>query len=317
MAAVNARRTSLSLCLLTAACSHWPAPRHPRPALPLPADIARHYALPGPVHEELLVPLGVDDGLRIRRGALRAGDERAEFHYLVSAEPAAEPVPFVLCLPILAGGRDLMWFVALEFAHRGYAVAWPERVGSALTAEQDTNALEDLFRRTVIHNRMVLAWAKRQPEVDPERTACVGISMGGIVGGVLAALEPDLRGVALCLAGADLGGLLRVSAEPRARRWRAERRAAEGLSGHALADAVRRALRSDPARVAAYVPTDKVLLVGGWLDAVVPPRHQDLLWEALGRPERRMLPLGHYTAALGFWTIMGYLQEFLAARLGP
>jgi hypothetical protein len=46
------------------------------------------------------------------------------------------------------------------------------------------------------------------------------------------------------------------------------------------------------------VATDKVLFITGALDTVVPPRHQDLLWEALGRPQRFTVPFGHYSAFL-------------------
>ena len=73
-------------------------------------------------------------------------------------------------------------------------------------------------------------------------------------------------------------------------------------------------LLSDPARLGPYIPTEKVLMVGGTLDSVVPPRNQDWLWESLGRPERRSLPLGHYTSALAFSSIMGSVDAFLQRR---
>ena len=62
------------LVAAVAGCVHVPPPTHPRPALPLPPEIVERYALPGPVVEELLVPIGAEDGVRFYRGRLRSGD---------------------------------------------------------------------------------------------------------------------------------------------------------------------------------------------------------------------------------------------------
>lgn len=302
------------LSLPLAGCAHVSLAAHPRPALPLPATVAARYALPGPVEEMALVPVGSEDGVRFHRGRLAAGHERAEFHLLLP--PGAGPSSFVLCLPILAGGRELMALVAARLAARGHAVAWTERVASALRDGQRGPELEALFRRTIVHNRMVLAWARQQPAIDASRMGCVGISMGGLAGAVILAVEPDLKGGALCLAGADLPDLVLASAEDRAVSWRRWRWREDGLGQGELEVELARCLLSDPGRLGPYVATDKVLLVGGTLDRVVPRRHQDALWESLGRPERRLYPLGHYTAAVAIGAILGEVDAFLRRRFG-
>jgi dienelactone hydrolase len=187
-------------------------------------------------------------------------------------------------------------------------------VASALKPGQRGEDLELLFRRTVLHNRMVLAWARRQPELDRERWACVGISMGGMVATALLAVEPQLRAGALCLAGGDLAGMVLVSSEHRVASWRRWRQVSDGATGLVLQDELRRELVSDPARLGSYIPTEKVLMVGGSLDSVVPPAHQHLLWESLGRPDWRSLPLGHYTAALAFGSVVASVDAFFGER---
>lgn len=289
-----------------------PPPTHPRPALPLPPEVAERYELPGPVVEELLVPIGAEDGVSFHRGRLRSGDELAEFHFL-RPEGAAQP-PFVLCLPILAGGRELMWIVAGGLADRGYAVAWSERVARALDPGQRGHDMETLLRRTIVHNRMLLEWVRQRDDVDPRRHGCVGISMGGMIGAVLLAVEPELLGGALCMAGGDLAGIALTSSEIQAVRWRQWRHETDGVSGDELRRELRRLLVSDPARAGAYVATERVLLVGTALDEVVPPANQDLLWESFGRPERHILPLGHYTAMLAFPSVLGSVDDFLERR---
>jgi hypothetical protein len=264
------------------------------------------------VVEANLVPLGQQDGVRFWRGQLECGEERTDFHVLVP--PHEAPAPFVLCLPILAGGQDLMWMVATSLAERGHIVAWSGRVASALRPGQRGPDLERLLRRTVIHNRMLLAWARRQPQVDDRRLGAVGISMGGIVGGILLAVEPSLCGAALCLSGGDLADLLMVSAEARAQSWREWRRSADGLLGSQLRREVALHVRSDPAALGPYVATDRVLLLSAMFDEVVPARSQRVLWESFGRPQRRLLPVGHYTSAVAFAAVLAAVDEFLGER---
>ena len=293
------------------ACSTVAAPARPRPSLPLPSHIVDQYELPGPVNEDYLVQL--DKSGRISRGRLTCGDEKPEFHVIL---PAVTPAPVLLCLPILAGGERLMWHIADHMAERGFAVVWGKRVASAMRSHQKVDDLEQLIRRSIVHNRAVLTWARRQAWADPGPASILGISTGGILGGTLLALEPDLGGGVLILAGGDLPDLLMNSTESRIEEWCHNRIQTDDLDRLRLRSSMRRGLLSDPARTGPYVPTDKVLLVNADLDTVVPPRNQELLWEALGRPERlRMHLFSHYSSILGLQTVLGRADEFLKSRL--
>lgn len=287
-------------------------PEHPRAALALPPEIAARYALPGPVVEESLVPIGQEDGVRFYRGRARSGDEVAEFTFLLPDDD--RPHPFVLTLPILGGGEDLMWIVASHFASGGHAVGWARRVGQALQPGQRAPELDELFRRSVVHNRILLEWARRHPRVDPDCTAAVGISTGGLLATVVAAVDPSVTVAALCLAGGDLPDLLLQSTEPRVERWRDWRLQQDGIANGQLARELAREMRSDPIRFGAYVATERVLFVSAEFDSVVPQRNQDVLWESLGRPERMFVPLGHYSTALALPAIVGRIHGFLDER---
>ena len=287
----------------------------PRPAAPItPADSSR-YELPGPVTERCVAPIGADDGLHFFRGSLACGGERAAFELVVpDGTDSSTPCPFVIALPILAGGQELMWFVAADLAARGYAVAWPRRVASALRADQRGPDLERLFQRSVVHARMVLSWSRDQPEFDAQRTGLVGISLGSMIGSAVLAVEPSIAAGALCLAGGDLPDMLMVSTEDRAVRWRRQRTERDALDRTEFARELRTHLVSDPALLGRYVDARRVLLVSATFDTVVPRRHQDLLWESLGRPRRMWVPFGHYTAALSISSILDQIGEFFDSR---
>lgn len=319
----------IALCM-AAACATRPAPPWPRPALPIPPELAARYEVPGPVVERNLVQIGGDGDLSFWRGQLDAGPERAEFHVVwpaghdpsaqqrpataTGSTTAADRLPFVLALPILAGGQEVMWIVAQDLAARGYLVAWPRRVESALKRHHRGAELEEVFRRSVVHARMLLAWARELPSVDGDRTAVFGVSLGSMIGAALMAVEPGLKAGALCLAGGDFPDMLMVSDEPRAVRWRRWRIEDDGLAKSSLRRELSRELRSDPARLGPYVATDRVFLVAAKYDTVVPVRHQDLLWESLGRPERMRIPFGHYTAAVVIYQILDAATAFFRAR---
>jgi pimeloyl-ACP methyl ester carboxylesterase len=299
---------SLGLALLCGACTLLPAPRQPRPALPPPAASAAAVA-------DVDVVECTDLGGGSMRGVLVAGDETVRFHLRRRSAEGA-PRPLVLLLPILAGGDDLLDGVALRLLEQGFDVAFCARVGSALKPPQRGPELDELFRRTVLHQRILLRWL-RDGAIAPGGCFALGMSMGGMVATVLAALEPELRGVAICLAGGDLGGMMLHSTEARVQNWLAWRRTTDGVGDDHLAWEVRQFLHHEPLAFAPCVPTAKVLFVSAAFDTVVPPRNQDLLWEALGRPARMVVPLGHYTAALAIDPILRAAAAHFRGRCPP
>jgi hypothetical protein len=139
--------------------------------------------------------------------------------------------------------------------------------------------------------------------------------MGGMVATVVSALEPDLRGSAICLAGGDLPELLLHSGEKRVLAWIDWRERTDGLGRSGLRDELGRCLLTEPARFAPYVPTDELLFVSADFDEVVPARFQAVLWEALGRPARLQVPLGHYSAALALGPIVTAIADAFGQRL--
>ena len=189
----------------------------------------------------------------------------------------------------------------------GFTVAWPKRVASTLKPGQRGPDLERIFLRSALQARMLLAWARETlGDADP---CLVGFSLGSMIGAAVLAAEPGLRG-ALCLAGGDLPDMILHSDERRARRWRRWRLDEDATPTEEMVRELDDALLSDPALLAGYVDTERVLLVAARYDDVVPARHQDLLWEALGRPQRIRLPLGHITAALSLPLVLAEVADF-------
>ncbi len=301
----------VSTLALLPACAFTQAPSFPRPPMPLQAEDVDRYRLPGEV--ELLKFEPTEDAT-VFVGDLAAGSETVHFHLYRAKRIDA---PLVLLVPILGGGEELLRTMSRRFVERGYHAIYCDRAGSALRPPQRGPELETLLVRTVLHQRIALAWASDCAAIRPVQKFACGVSMGGIVTTVLTAVEPSLSGSAMCLAGADLPTILGNSSEARIEKWRNWRLAEDGLAGNLLERELRAALRSDPLRLGPCVRTDRVFLVAADFDDVVRPAHQDLLWEALGRPQRLCIPLGHYTAALCLDPLISSIADFFDGKRQP
>jgi pimeloyl-ACP methyl ester carboxylesterase len=288
-----------------AACSFAPPPLQPRPPLAARDLGVAIGEVPVPTLESLR-----EEAPGRFSGTLAGGGETVAFH-LNAANGDGRAT--VLLVPILAGGDDLLEQVGQRVQARGFDVAYCERAGSALKTGQRGKDLDELFRRTVLHQRLLLRWLRERPAASPQQFV-LGMSLGGMVTTVLAAAEPDLAGIAICLSGGDLKDLVMTSSEGRVQRWRAWRQSEDGIGDDALRWELGECLTHEPLRYAPMIATERVLLVEAALDTVVPARNQALLWEALGRPARFTVPLGHYTAALAIDLIIAKVTQHFAER---
>ncbi|MFT4513202.1 MAG: pimeloyl-ACP methyl ester carboxylesterase [Planctomycetota bacterium] len=297
------RRATVTIQLLLVcltACTIKPAPSYPRPALlRTPPPVAMPELLELAHHDN-----GRSKGILIGEGEQVRFEIRRDPNRPEASSVNGEARPMVLLVPILAGGRELMGLVAQRLAAYGFDVAFCERAGRALSPPQRGPELDELFRRTVLHQRLLLKWL-RHADQPPSSLHVLGISMGGIISTVLAAIDHDLRSAAICLAGADLANLVLVSSESKVQEWLAWRQETDGIGLDNLRWELSQSLSHEPARYAASVPTEKVLFVSAAFDTVVPRRNQSLLWEGLGRPERLDMPFGHYTAAVALDRVIG------------
>lgn len=300
----------LAAAIALSGCGFVPGARHARPPLPVPAAVAA--AAPA-VRCPALVDW-TEAGAGRFRGSLRGAGETVPFSLWRAPGP---PRPVVLMVPILARGEALMEAIGQRLVAHGFDVATCERAGEAMLPPQRGADLQELLRRTVLRQRLLLAWLRDGGAQPPPARFVLGVSVGGIVSTAVAALEPDLDGVAICLSGGDLGSLLVHSGEGRVRRWVAWRRTNDGIGDDGLQWELRRHLDLEPVQMAASVDPRKVLFVSAVFDDVVTPRHQDLLWEALGRPDRLLVPLGHYSTALALDPVVTAVAEHFRKCLPP
>jgi dienelactone hydrolase len=183
--------------------------------------------------------------------------------------------------------------------------------------------IADRCRVTLIDLQRLMDWIEGRPEVDQDRVAIVGFSIGAIFGADLFLLDRRIDFAVIAMGGTGLATIL--SSDPHrlapAREqamsefgWSIERYETEMNEVFGFLDAPRLAGRQDP---------ERVLLIEAGRDDRIPPDGRDALWEALGRPERILLDYTHRNAFLtmtvlgGNYTtdrIYGFLSNALETR---
>jgi pimeloyl-ACP methyl ester carboxylesterase len=214
--------------------------------------------------------------------------------------------PAVVVLHILGADFPLSRYIAARLADRGVAALFvklpyygerrpPDHrgVSSKRFLSMDIERSVSAMRQGVCDVRRAASWLKSRPDVDGNRLAVAGISLGGIVSSVAAAVDPAIQRGVFLLAGGDLSVILWEMPEgaPFRKLWVDSGRTQRDLK--ALTDSF------DPLTYAKRLVGKRVLMIAGKVDEVVPPSSTVALWEAAGRPPIHWYDCGHYSS-IGF-----------------
>jgi dienelactone hydrolase len=226
--------------------------------------------------------------------------------------PGPGPHPTVVVFPIRAGNHVVSEALAKALVNRGYAAIWLERRRS-LFGEDDDRSPGDFeafaadLGNFVLDARRLIGWLATRPEVDPERIATAGVSLGGILAVNTLAQEPLVRAGFFVMAGGGLPEILRDSQDGDLVRFRERAFEAELFTdGEDLARQARAYTDPiDPLTWAHRIAPEQVLLISARYDRVIAYERTEALWRALGRPRWLEVPTGHYQLVPYFWWAVG------------
>ena len=224
--------------------------------------------------------------------------------------------PAVLVFPILKGGEPFSKGLGKSLAKAGF-VSFVFKQKKALFGNEgmDLRFSDRVLRQMILDARKAVTWLQSRPEVRGDRIGAVGISMGGIVASLVHALEPRITSSVWMLAGGDLVEVLAMTREPSLRRKREHHFSQTGLDTASYV-AANRGLLTDPLDYVDRIDASRVMMVTGLFDRVVPRRNSRLLWEAAGKPELRLVPLGHFSSLLVFPLSKRWVVDFFRRELG-
>lgn len=173
----------------------------------------------------------------------------------------------------------------------------------------DPSHLRETMRQAVLDAMRLIDWLQVQPQVASDKVGIVGISLGAIVGGLVLGVETRLQAGVLVLGGANLAHILWRS--PLTMNIRAELRS-KGIGYEQL----RQEMQSvEPLNYLRGQHGNRVLMVNGRYDLVVPREDALALRRALGEGPTLWLNTGHYGPALVRPALFALVERFLRATL--
>ena len=308
--------------MLLSACASVESLERPSPVgLPMPPEVAERFDYDaGPVHAELRL-LRENAEYRLFEGefapdiASSDDDSPITFEYYEQIGEGSAPV--VLVLPILNGQKHIVRPFAWHFVNNGYNAVIVDTLQRRSLLE-DMLDPETAIRRTTVRHRRVLDWIDTVPQIDKERIAVFGASLGGFNALFLTAADKRVRASALALVAGDLPFVLTNSSE---------RRIIEAADGametlqtdrEGLRQYLEEHIESDPLTLARFVDPERVLLVLAKFDDAVHYEKQLELRDAIGNPEAITLPTGHVTTAAYLFYLRSRVLDFFNRRInGP
>lgn len=195
------------------------------------------------------------------------------------------PVPCVLFLHGLGGSRTDGQIAAMALAPRGVAVMAIDAQyhglrkveGMSLLSPETLSGGEPVMQ-TIRDNLRAVDYLAGRDDVDADRLALVGVSMGGILGSMVAALDTRLKGACLIVGGGRWDLLLSGSQHPAAQQLR-------DAAGDT--EVVREMVRFfEPVHFIAHLAPRPLLMINGREDDVVLPECGEALYEASREPRR-------------------------------
>ena len=207
--------------------------------------------------------------------------------------------PGVVVLHILGGDFELSRMMCRSLAVSGTGALFvkmpyygPRRVDNPrrrMISSNQAHSLEGMTQ-AVLDIRRAATWLSNREEIDGDRLGITGVSLGGIVAALSAAVDPRFERTCLILSGGDLGKIILES-----RQFEKHRRLWPGPP--LKLEQIREIMGPvDPLTYADRLKGRAVLMMNGRKDRVIPPACTEALWEKAGKPEIVWWDEDHYSA---------------------
>jgi|GEM_PF-1932515 len=212
------------------------------------------------------------------------------------SQMTVEKIPMIIQLPPTSGVNTLDKFMAKDICYRNMAsmVIMTDLTGfddeNLPPAEDHINA----FQRAVSAIKGAQIFAEEHPQIDANKVALYGVSLGGILGSLAYSVEENLRAAYFLVAGGDVAFILANSTEDRVSRLRRLRMDAEDLPDRkAYEDYLRLYMDHDNMDLTGRILPETVRMIISDNDTYVPSENQFMLQRSMNDPEARLSKRGH------------------------
>ena len=228
--------------------------------------------------------------------------------------------PAVVLLHWLGGSFAPLEMIAAKLADGGVATLMIYLPQYGKRRAKDPAKREEMINTNLEHTRANLRQAvfdvrragdslASRKDVDRPRLGLMGISLGALVGSLVAGVDPGFSRIVLVIGGADLPSIcLNDSRETRKIKQKLE---ADGVTLEKL----REELKSvEPLTYASRVDGSNVLMINADNDEVIPRACTEKLWTAFGEPKISWIKSNHTGIVLHVIPILKDAIEHLKTR---
>lgn len=337
----------LALCLALTSCTIWhPILPSQDPPPKLPPQILNYYDYPkAPYESEVIeekeeknyifrqveIPLHLPEDAQLKpleewkreyhdiKPTNEKGARDLKLHFvnrldIYLPKKNRQKRPLIIISPIL-GGNMVVDIFAKYFAKHGYVAVIVNRKKSFYDESLGgTEQVEKYLRSSVIRLRQAIDWLEVQPEVDPDRIGAFGISYGAVLHSILAAMEPRIKAHILAMPAGDLPDVIMDCPDGGVRKL-VKHVEKMGWSREKIYYSLKDTIRTDPMRFAPYVDKNRIMIFATLFDRVVGTSRIFKLWNEMGRPKLKTMPVGHYGALLVYPYLEWASLRFFKSRL--
>lgn len=198
------------------------------------------------------------------------------------------PYPCVIIMHGYGGDKNGLQMLAPAFAARGIATLAIDAEYHGDRKQPGSDILSpyiyrnrDAFIQTVIDLRRAMDFLQSRQEIDGKRIGYIGLSMGGILGGILAGVDERVQAPILIVAGGDWGYLFANSQHPTSVQLREKN--PELFKNPQRINEVFGPM--DPVNWVARISPRPLLMINGKDDQIVPKECTERLFAAAKEPK--------------------------------
>jgi len=254
----------------------------------------------------------------------------AYYYRPVALTIGGPPRPGVVCLHILGGDQSLTKLVCTFFAEQGIPAIMcllpyygerrpPGKSKNMAAIDSEGNFIfVDTVKQGIADVRRTIDLFSSRPEINNRKVALYGISLGGIMGAVVAGVDDRLDKIVILLAGGNLGLIIGNSKETKLLS-----RTINKLPPDKKRQVLAELREIDPLKNARNLrrkaAEGRIMMINAAEDEVVPKESTLELAEAMGMSEKIvwLKGLGHYTAIANLPETLRKTVEFLADDTVP
>jgi len=181
------------------------------------------------------------------------------------------------------------------------------------------------YQISVTDVRQIIDWAVSQPEINQDKLAVIGISLGGFISAIAMGVDQRITAGVFLVAG---GNSVRIAWEGRKKAHRTRHKLtqaayaeAQDQYAHYLAEIAEKGIENvnplkksfliDPMTFAPYLRGRPVLMLNALWDEYIPRQSTLDFWEASGKPAIAWFPTSHSTIWLWYPLMRRKIARFL------